>query len=62
MHLRGAGYRQGAAPLPSPPVTRSVLDFSGRGMSDTAVIRAALDWANSQPLTDGAPGAALRLG
>lgn len=48
-----AGYKQGNEPLPQPPVTRSVLEFYDDGMNDTAAIKAALDWANTQPLTDG---------
>lgn len=48
-----AGYRQGNAPLPNPPVTRSVMDFKQPGMSDTDVLQAAVGWANSQPLEEG---------
>lgn len=53
---RPAGYRQGAAPVPSPPATRSVLEFRLAGMDDTAMLQAALAWANSQPLTEGQCG------
>ena len=50
---RPAGYKQGNEPLPSPPITRSIMEFDDGSMNDTAVIKAALDWANSQPLTKG---------
>ena len=48
-----AGYRQGSAPLPDPPVTRTVVSFKKAGMSDTAALQAALAWAHKQPVTDG---------
>ena len=48
-----AGYKQGNEPLPSPPITRSIMEFDDGSMNDTAILKAALDWANSQPLTDG---------
>lgn len=47
-----AGYKQGAEHIPTPPVTRSVLDFRQPGASDTQMLVAALDWANAQNLTD----------
>ncbi|KAL4437058.1 hypothetical protein ABPG75_004197 [Micractinium tetrahymenae] len=47
-----AGYKQGNEPLPSPLVTRSILDFRQPGMNDTAMFAAAFDWANSQPLQE----------
>ncbi|EFN50959.1 hypothetical protein CHLNCDRAFT_141582 [Chlorella variabilis] len=48
MDFSFAGYHQGNDPLPDPPVTKSVLDFKRRGMSDTAMLQAALSWANKQ--------------
>ena len=48
-----AGYHQGNAPLPQPPVTRPLSDFQ-RGKSDTEALQAALDWAHRQPNNGGA--------
>ncbi|KAL4448197.1 hypothetical protein ABPG75_005416 [Micractinium tetrahymenae] len=42
-----AGYHQGNDPLPSPPVTKSVLDFK-QGSTDTEMLVKALDWAHQQ--------------
>lgn len=44
-----AGYKQGNEPLPSPPVTVSYKQFQKAGMSDTAALLAAVDWAHKQP-------------
>jgi hypothetical protein len=48
-HWLPAGYHQGNDPLPNPPVTRSVLEFRKKGMSDTQMLMAAVDWANKVP-------------
>ncbi|PSC76256.1 glycosyltransferase family 77 isoform A [Micractinium conductrix] len=48
-----AGYMQGNSPLPTPPVTRSVLDFRKPRASDTDMFLAALAWAHRQPVTAG---------
>ncbi|PRW05792.1 cytosolic phosphoglucose isomerase isoform A [Chlorella sorokiniana] len=45
-----AGYRQGGVPLPTPPATRSVTDFSRPGGSDTQMLQDALAWAHAQPV------------
>ena len=49
-----AGYHQGDDPLPTPPVTKWVTDFAAEGRNNSDMLIAAVDWANAQPLTDGA--------
>lgn len=48
--LLPAGYRQGGVPLPTPPATRSVLDFRRAGGTDTQMLQDALAWAHAQPV------------
>jgi hypothetical protein len=56
-----AGYMQGSVPIPSPPLTKSFRDFQRRGMSDTAALLAALDWAHKQPPSRERGGSQLGL-
>ncbi len=37
-------------PLPTPPATRSVLDFRRAGGTDTQMLQDALAWAHAQPV------------
>lgn len=43
-----AGYHQGNDPLPSPPVTKSVLDFKPGSRDDTEMLVKAVEWAHKQ--------------
>ncbi|KAL4458833.1 hypothetical protein ABPG75_013698 [Micractinium tetrahymenae] len=49
-----AGYKQGNVDAPpTPAVTKNVTDFRKASMDDTAMIKAAIKWANAQPAAAG---------
>lgn len=52
-----AGYHQGNDPLPSPPVTKSVLDFKPGSRDDTEMLVKAVEWAHKQSPPKGGLGA-----
>ena len=55
-----AGYKFGAVPLPSPPVTKQLADFQKPGVTDSQAIADMVAWANSQPPDAGAPAPETR--